>query len=110
MVFENSDFGPLLAGETALTDRAVGEEVELTVGELSDVRYRLTQLSQSGNKYRYKLELTNARNEPVNVEVEIPFEMIGRPKGVSKVDGVPTWKAQIVANGEAMLLFDWKSD
>ncbi|MFM2410218.1 MAG: hypothetical protein RL481_1046 [Pseudomonadota bacterium] len=108
MVFEDSNYGPLLAGESTLRDRAIGEEVELTVGESSDVRYRFTLVSQQGKKQSYRLEISNARAEPVNVEIEIPFELIGRMKDVSKVDGVPTWKTTIAANGDATLLFDAK--
>ena len=40
---------------------------------------------------------------PVNVEVEFPFELNGKPKGIAKVDGIPTWKVTLPANGEATL-------
>ncbi len=108
MLFENSDHGPLLAGETTLRDRAVGDEVELTVGASGDVRYRFTQLGERGKQQSYRLEISNARAEPVNVEIRIPFELAGYPKGVSRIDGLPTWKVSVAANGEASLLFDAK--
>lgn len=108
MIFENSNYGPLLAGQASLTDRAIGEEVEMAVGQSSDVRMQVTQMSQTGDKQRWKVEITNARNSPVNVEVEIPYELRGNPKHIPKIDGVPTWKATVAANGEAVLFYEVK--
>lgn len=108
MIFENSSYGPLLAGEDILKDRAIGEDIEMAVGASSDVRMQVTQMSQTGEKQRWKVEITNARETPVNVEVEIPYELRGKPKAIAKVDGVPTWKATVAANGEAELFYEVK--
>lgn len=108
MIFENSSYGPLLAGESALMDRAIGEEVEMTVGQSSDVRMQVTLMSEKGRTQRWKVELTNARNSPVNVEVEIPYQLRSNPKNVVKVAGVPTWKATVAANGDAELYYEVK--
>ena len=106
MLFEDSNYGPLLAGQSTLSDRAVGDEIELIVGRSSDVRYAVTRMSETVEKQRFKVDITNARSEPVNVEVEIPFELRGKPKHIAKVDGIPTWKATIAANGEATLYYE----
>jgi hypothetical protein len=108
MIFENSSYGPLLAGEDVLKDRAIGEEVEMAVGQSSDVRMKVTRISEKSGLQRWKVEITNARATPVNVEVEIPFELRGNPKGIAKVDGVPTWKTAVAANGDAVLLYEIK--
>ena len=108
MVFENSAFGPLLAGEKALRDRAIGEKVELLVGTASDVRMVVTQISQRRYQKGYKVTITNARSEAVNTEVEIPFDLRGKPKGIRKVDGMPTWGATVPANGEVNFEFTLK--
>ncbi|MBL0923007.1 MAG: hypothetical protein IBJ12_00885 [Sphingomonadaceae bacterium] len=108
MIFENSDYGPLLAGQASLTDRAIGEEVEMAVGSSSDVRMKVTRISEKENKQRWRVEITNARNSPVNVEVEIPYQLRGKPKHIPKIDGVPTWKATVAANGEAVLYYELK--
>ena len=108
MLFEDSDFGPLLAGQSTLKDRAIGDEIEMAIGQSSDVRFSVTQISGTGEKQRYKVDITNARNEPVNVEIEIPFELRGTPKGIAKIDGVPTWKATVNANGEASFRYELK--
>jgi hypothetical protein len=107
-IFEDSAYGPLLAGEAALTDRAVGEEVEIAVGQSSDVRMAVTRLPENGERQRWKVEITNARSSPVNVEVEIPYELRGKVKGVAKVDGIPTWKATVPPNGETVLFYELK--
>ncbi len=108
MVFEDSRLGTLLAGEATLKDRAKGEEVELLVGQSSDVRMAQTRISERKKSQSFKLVATNARNEPVSIEIDIPYQLSGKPKGVAKVDGVPTWKATIPANGEATLMFETK--
>jgi hypothetical protein len=108
MIFENSNYGPLLAGQTNLNDRAIGEEVEMAVGQSSDVRMQVTQISKKGRTQRWKVEITNARATPVNVELEIPYELRGKPKHIPKIDGVPTWKATVAGNGDAVLYYEVK--
>jgi hypothetical protein len=108
MVFENSQYGPLLAGQTSLKDRAVGDELEITVGQASGVRYRVTKISETRDRQRFRVQVTNARNAPANIEIEIPFELRGSPKGIAKVDGVPTWKTTVAGNGDAELFYEVK--
>jgi hypothetical protein len=108
MIFENSSYGPLRAGEASLKDRAIGEEVEIVVGQSSDVRIQVTQMLEKDSYQRWKVEITNARNSPVNVEVEIPYELRRNPKNIPKIDGVPTWKTTVAANGEAVLFYELK--
>lgn len=108
MLFEDSDLGPLLAGQSTLKDRAIGDEIEMAIGQSSDVRFSVTQISRTAGKQRYKIDVTNARNEPVNVEIEIPYELRGRQKQIEKIDGVPTWKATIAANAEASVHYELK--
>ena len=106
MIFENSSYGPLLAGQSSLNDRAIGEEVEMAVGQSSDVRMQVTKLSAKDQHQRWKVEITNARAAPVNVEVAIPYELRGKSKVIAKVDGVPTWKTTVTGNGDAVLFYE----
>ena len=108
LLFEDSRFGPLLAGESVMTDRAVGDEIDLGIGSASDVRYSLTTITRTKTRQKLKVDITNARNEPVNVEIEIPFELKGSHKHIPKIDGMPTWKATVPANGEASLYYELK--
>ncbi len=108
MVFENSEYGPLLTGETTLKDRAVGEDVEIAVGTSVDVRMKVTPQSEKADNQRWEIKVTNARNTPVNIEVEIPYELRGKSKAVTKISGVPTWKTTVAGNDSATLSYDIK--
>ena len=108
MIFEDSKYGPLLAGQSSLKDRAIGEDVEIRVGQSSDVRMKVTQLSETSKRQQYTVEISNARNSAVNIEVEIPFELKGKSAAITKIDGVPTWKVTVPANGERSLSYEVK--
>ncbi len=104
MIFEDSKYGPLLtAGRATLKDRAVGDEVKLYVGQSSDVRMKVVMTSETKKTQSFRVEITNARNEAVNAEIQIPYELNGKAKAVSKVDGVNTWKVTLPANSDAAL-------
>jgi hypothetical protein len=103
MIFEQSQFGPLLVGEANLADRAVGDKVELIVGNAADVRIRVTPVSVKAGNTQYKIEITNARDEAVTIEVKLPTNLRGKPQNVVKIDGVLRWKTTVAANGDAVL-------
>lgn len=106
MIFEDSRFGPLLAGQAVLKDKAVGDEIEIAIGTASDVRFAVSLINAGSTKQRYRIEISNGRNEPVRTEFEIPYELRRQPKGIEKVDGVPTWKTTVPANGTAMIEYE----
>jgi hypothetical protein len=108
MIFEDSKYGPLLAGQSSLKDRAVGEEVEMRVGQSSDVRMKVTRLSENSKRQLYTVEISNARNAPVNIEVDIPYQLVGKSSAVTKIDGVPTWKVTVPEGGERSLSYEVK--
>lgn len=110
MMFENSAYGPLLAGQSTLGDRAIGDEIEMAIGRSSDVRFTVTRIGESGRKQRFKVDVTNARSEAVNVEIEIPYELNGKPRQVARIDGMPTWKTTVPANGEATLFYEVRTE
>ncbi len=106
MIFEDSKYGPLLtAGRATLKDRAVGDEVKLYVGQSSDVRMKVVLTKQTKKTQAFRVEITNARNEAVNAEIQIPYEFSAKPSGVAKVDGIPTWKVTLPANSDAALSY-----
>ena len=107
-VFENSFVGPLLAGEGALPDRAINNEVEVEVGSSPDVRLSVVRTRQSKRKESWQAVVTNARDHPVRFEMEIPYDIAGRTKGVEVIDGVPTWRVTVPANDEAKISYTRK--
>ena len=104
-VFENSFAGPLLAGEGALPDRALDNEIEVEVGRSSDVRLSVVSTRQSRRKQSWRAVVTNARDHPVTFEMEIPQIISGRVRDVDVIDGVPTWRVTVPANDEAKLSY-----
>ena len=104
-VFENSFVGPLLAGEGDLPDRAVDNEIEIEVGSSSDVRLSVVSTRRSKRKQSWQAVVTNARDHPVTFEMEIPYDISGRVKGIDVIDGVPTWRVTVPANDEAKLSY-----
>ena len=72
----------------------------------------MTQISKRKYQKSYKITITititNAQSEAVNAEVEIPFDLRGKPKGIRKIDGMPTWGSTVPANGEASYEFTLK--
>ncbi|NVD28615.1 hypothetical protein HUO14_11945 [Parasphingorhabdus flavimaris] len=104
-VFENSFAGPLLAGEGALPDRALNNEIEVEVGRSSDVRLSVVSTRQSRRKQSWRAVVTNARDHPVTFEMEIPHIISGLVRGVEVIDGVPTWRVTVPANDEAKLSY-----
>ena len=107
-VFESSRFGPLLIGEGSLSDNAIDNDVELGLGEISDVLLKTKTLKISKRKIVKRAKVSNALNHPIDVEITIPFELRGKNKAVRKVDGIPTWFVTVPANGEAQLKYTIK--
>jgi hypothetical protein len=113
-VFEPVDDRPMLAGEPKLADTAVGEDVELEIGESPDVTFTQAAIDadrrdRGERPVRYRVELANARPSPAVVEVE--FRVYGdrrlvRPShrlGVK--NGRSFWRAVVPANGRASLAY-----
>ena len=107
-VFENSFVGPLLAGEGALPDRAINNEVEVEVGSSSDVRLSVIETRRSKRKLSWQAVVTNARDHPVSFEMEIPYDISGRVKAIDVIDGVPIWRVTVPANDEAKISYTIK--
>ncbi len=60
---------------------------------------------QFSERYVLKVNVTNARKHPVKVELKIPYKLKGKPGHVTQIDGIPTWRVTVPANGEADLEF-----
>ncbi|WP_427791861.1 DUF4139 domain-containing protein [Brevundimonas diminuta] len=114
--------GVLLAGQDRFEDKGVGLPVRLTFGESPDVRVQ-TRLVKSGSSTRGAVTterteieaiVTNARSEPVTVELVAAAAMqrgfrIRNQSVRSRVDdtGYPVWTLIVPANGAATLKAAW---
>lgn len=102
-VFERAQGRELLAGEGMMRDHAVGEKVDLVIGESNQVL--VTAENYASPKKReedHRVVVTNAN--PFAVTVELGFdlydtsELASRLKKLPRKDGLPTWIVRIPAN------------
>ncbi|WP_292033525.1 MULTISPECIES: DUF4139 domain-containing protein [unclassified Brevundimonas] len=114
--------GVLLAGQDRFVDKGVGLPVRLSFGESPDVRVQ-TRLVKSTSSTRGAVEtnrseietiVTNARSEPVTVELVADAAMARgfriRSQSIrSRIDdtGYPVWTLTVPANGAATLAAAW---
>lgn len=114
--------GVLLAGQDRFEDKGVGLPVRLTFGQSPDVRVQ-TRLVKSGSSTRGAMTtdrsevetiVTNARSEPVTVELVADAAMsrgfrIRSQSLRSRIDdtGYPVWTLSVPANGAATLKAAW---
>lgn len=92
----------MLVGESQLDDKAVGERVELDVGESEQVRFEQKTLSVDESARRVRITLTNALPSQAKVELRVPrfsnYRLNASPKPVP--DGADSIVSVVVpANG-----------
>lgn len=114
-VFEAAGDRPMLVGEPTIDDTAVGEDVELDVGQSSDVTYEQKRISNlkddSPSKFaqRYEFEISNARSSSASVEVEFRIygntELVKASRRLGTKNGRHLWKATVPANGRIALTY-----
>lgn len=98
-IFEASGARPLLLGEDDLADKAIAEDVELGLGQSPEVQASRVRLGESARRQRWRVTLSNARPDPVSVEIVIPYELSSKPAGMTRGKGGWIWKGQIPGNG-----------
>lgn len=94
---------PILLGEGALDDLAIGEDVEIPFDQSPGVRTRLTGLGDD----RYELTVFNDSPAPVRHEAEL-FVGDGRVDAALRLErrnGRPLWAVTIPANGSRTLSY-----
>ncbi|MEP3696134.1 MAG: hypothetical protein ABJM99_14310 [Parasphingorhabdus sp.] len=113
VAFKEASNARLLLGEGNLDDKAIGEEVEIRIGNSQQVRFAVDQIKQSegdDRKYRdFELTLTNALAQPASIELKLSHSDRERLTKVSKrlgrKDGKPLWKVTVPANGYSTLRY-----
>jgi hypothetical protein len=114
-LFETAGDRPMLIGEPRIDDKAVGEDVELDVGESPDVTYiqrwsgPAGETPSSDRPQRYEIEVSNARATPAVVEVELRInvrqELVKPSRRLGIKNGRHFWRALIPANGRMALSY-----
>ncbi len=108
-IYEGSRFGPLLAGESSLTDRAIGDDVEITGESSADVVLTETPVKSDKKRHTWTLTVTNARAEDVEIEILLP-STTEISKGVTRKKSKRVWRAVVPANGKASITITIRMD
>jgi len=100
---------PILLGEGSIRDRAIGEDVEIAVGEATGVLTSIEESEDRGDDWEdFVLTVTNDQPEPVRFEAEFTVEedSIFTPRTrLGNRDGMPLWRVTVPANGRAILRY-----
>jgi hypothetical protein len=101
-----ADGRPMLLGEASIRDLAVGEDVEIEMGEAAGVTAVVEEIESNRRGEVHRLTVTNDHAVPVRYEAE--FE-VGederfRPRArLPRRHGRPLWAVTVPANGTASL-------
>ena len=108
VLFAHAAGRPILVGEGHIEDSAIGEEVEIGVGESTAVTTEIERLDKSGSWTGYRLTVTNDRSRPVRFEGEFALNsgLRFRPEQrLPRRDGRPLWTVTVPANASAALRY-----
>jgi hypothetical protein len=115
-VFEQAQGRRMLVGENGIADTAVGQDLEIYVGESPDIRaaQRMIEEIEDENddfsRRRFEIEITNASPHAAKIEVELPLYdevLIERPsRKLGLKNGRRIWIVKLKANGRARLSYD----
>ncbi len=121
-IFETVEGRPMLVGEMEIADTAVGQEIDLRVGESPQVRITQRELEREQRKdadgdiktQRFEVEITNANPEPVAVEVLLRmfgerYRLVDPSRRLDARGGRHLWLAKVRANGRAKLAYTIKT-
>jgi hypothetical protein len=100
---------PILLGEGSLADRAVGEDVEISLGDAEGIFGRIEAPADGDKSEQYRLTVTNDHAAPIAYEAEIEVDeeeeaLVARGH-IERRNGRPLWRVTIPANGSATLRY-----
>src|SRR3546814_849066 len=93
----------VLVGQGRTRDLAIGEEVEVELGESIDVQTHIEELATFENGGGdYRLTVTNAKDRPIPFEAKLftrGHSVAWASERLRKRDGRPLWEVTVPANG-----------
>jgi hypothetical protein len=117
-VFEMVGGRPMLAGEAPIEDSAVGQEIDLRVGESTQVTIRQRgledrrRLDKDGEilAERYEVTISNATRSPIVVETLLrlfgdDWRLVQPSRKLALRNGRNMWRATVRANGRKTLSY-----
>jgi hypothetical protein len=106
-LFRDEGRRSLLIGEGEVRDHAVGQEVEIEIGEAPGVISRVSA-APGRRRNEYLLTVTNDQSYPVRFEATfrtLPGNMRARDVELARRNGLPAWAVIVPANGSASLRY-----
>jgi len=88
-----------------LTDRAVGEDVEIEFGESPTMNSNLRMLSRTARSAHYALVVGNDQPVPLVFEGELHMNVTRANARLGRRNGRPLWRVTVPANGRVTLCF-----
>lgn len=113
-VFEPRGAASLLVGEGRMRDHAVGEKVDLVIGESAQVRVDMADVTPGDARRDYRVTVSNANPFAVNFELGFAVEdskrLDPRLRKLPRRDGLLTWAVRVPANGTQEFAYQLKAD
>lgn len=106
-LFRDEEGRTLLVGEGDIADNAVGEEVEIQIGEAPGVTSRIAAVG-SRRRLEYLLAVTNDQSYPVRFEAVFrvpPANIRLQGATLGRRNGLPAWAVILPPNGSATLRY-----
>lgn len=114
-VFERVGDRDLLVGEGTMRDHAVGEKVDLVIGESSQVRIDVENfVPPKKGENDYRVTVTNANPRAADVEIGFLIDdhdgLDSRIRKLPRRDGLLTWIVRVPANGSKTFRYRAKAE
>jgi len=105
VLFARGPDRPVMIGQGTVSDYAVGQDVEVPLGQSPGVRSALRMLSRREDVGQFELVVTNDRAQPITFEGIVQFDNISANARLGRRNGWPLWQVTVPANGRAVLCF-----
>ena len=95
----------LYAGEAPIEDLAIGEKVVLPFGDSPEITWTLTRVVGAQNRNEWRVEISNARDTPVQAEVTLPFGIEEKPASATRGERGWILPVDLAANGTSSITY-----
>jgi hypothetical protein len=109
-LFEEVGGRHLLVGENDLSDHAVGDDVEMELGQSPDVTWTLRRVSETDHRQGWRADVTNARDVPISAEIIVPYDLASMQDGLERRRGGWALPITVPANDTAGVTYTLRQD
>lgn len=109
VLYQDSSLGRMLVGESSVGDKTVDEEVELVIGEATEVTIETEETELAAGGHDNLVTIRNANPFPVRYEIDFPtggYHTYSRlPRKLVSKPGKRVWTTVVPANGSVRLTY-----